>query len=38
MGEPFDVSADADAAAIEAARRLLEERLFALEERARQLL
>jgi lysophospholipid acyltransferase (LPLAT)-like uncharacterized protein len=34
MGEPFDVPRDADAAAIESARRLLEERLRALEGRA----
>jgi lysophospholipid acyltransferase (LPLAT)-like uncharacterized protein len=34
MGEPFDVPADADDAGIESARRLLEERLQALERRA----
>jgi lysophospholipid acyltransferase (LPLAT)-like uncharacterized protein len=38
MGEPFDVQADADSDAIEAARRLLEERLGALERRALELL
>jgi lysophospholipid acyltransferase (LPLAT)-like uncharacterized protein len=35
MGEPFNVPADADAAAIEAARVSLEHRLEALEQRAR---
>jgi hypothetical protein len=34
MGEPFDVPRDADDAGIEAARRMLEERLGALEARA----
>jgi hypothetical protein len=34
VGEPFDVSADADAAGIEAARRELDQRLRALEPRA----
>jgi lysophospholipid acyltransferase (LPLAT)-like uncharacterized protein len=34
MGEPFDVPRDADAAGIESARRLLEERLRAVEARA----
>ena len=34
MGEPFDVPRDANAAGIESARRLLEERLRALEARA----
>jgi hypothetical protein len=34
MGEPFDVPRDADDAAIEAARRMLEERLGELESRA----
>ena len=34
MGEPFTVPADADAAAIEAGRVVLEERLRALEVRA----
>jgi lysophospholipid acyltransferase (LPLAT)-like uncharacterized protein len=38
MGEPFDVAADADEAGIEAARRLLEERLTGLERRAADLL
>lgn len=38
MGEPFDVPPDADDAAIESARRLLEDRLHALEVRARALL
>ncbi len=38
VGEPFDVAADADDAGIETARRLLEERLLALEERARAML
>jgi lysophospholipid acyltransferase (LPLAT)-like uncharacterized protein len=38
MGEPFDVPADADTAAIETARRLLENRLRALERRALELL
>jgi lysophospholipid acyltransferase (LPLAT)-like uncharacterized protein len=38
MGEPFTVPADADAAAIEAGRVVLEERLRALEPRARALL
>jgi lysophospholipid acyltransferase (LPLAT)-like uncharacterized protein len=38
MGEPLDVAHDADAGGIEAARRLLEERLEQLEQRARSLL
>ena len=38
MGEPFDVSANADEAGVEAARKLLEERLSALEARARELI
>ena len=38
MGEPFDVPADADDAAIEASRRKLEADLTALEERARAML
>src|SRR5213083_2478055 len=38
MGEPLDVAHDADANGIEAARRLLEERLEQLEQRARMLL
>jgi lysophospholipid acyltransferase (LPLAT)-like uncharacterized protein len=38
MGEPFDVPADADAAAIESARQLLEGRLRALEPRALRML
>jgi lysophospholipid acyltransferase (LPLAT)-like uncharacterized protein len=38
MGEPFDVSADADEPGLEAARKLLEQRLFALEARAQHLL
>ncbi len=38
MGEPFDVPPDADEAGIESARRLLEDRLHALEVRARALL
>src|SRR5919198_112350 len=38
MGEPFEVPPDADAGGIEAARRLLEERVVSLEERARSLL
>jgi lysophospholipid acyltransferase (LPLAT)-like uncharacterized protein len=38
MGEPLDVAHDADADGIEAARRLLEERLLRLEQRARSLL
>jgi hypothetical protein len=38
MGEPFAVPADADDTGIEAARRTLEERLYALEERARQII
>jgi lysophospholipid acyltransferase (LPLAT)-like uncharacterized protein len=38
MGEPFDVPADADDAAIESARQALEERLRALEGRAKGLL
>jgi lysophospholipid acyltransferase (LPLAT)-like uncharacterized protein len=37
MGEPFDVAADADESGLEAARLLLEQRLYALEERARRL-
>ena len=38
MGEPFSVAADADEAGIEEARQTLEERLFALETRAAELL
>ena len=38
VGEPFDVAADADDAGIEAARQMLENRLHALEERARAML
>lgn len=38
VGEPFNVSRDADDAAIEASRQLLEERLRALEDRARAML
>jgi lysophospholipid acyltransferase (LPLAT)-like uncharacterized protein len=38
VGEPFSVSRDADDAAIEASRQLLEERLRVLEERARAML
>jgi lysophospholipid acyltransferase (LPLAT)-like uncharacterized protein len=38
MGEPFDVPADADEAAIEAARQVLDQRLRALENRAREML
>src|SRR5207244_300910 len=38
MGEPLDVAHDTDANGIEAARRLLEERLQRLEQRARALL
>jgi len=38
VGEPFDVSPDADAAGIEAARRSLEARLASLEQRALALL
>ena len=38
VGEPFHVPAGADDAAIEAARLMLEERLKALEQRARELL
>ncbi|PWT79750.1 MAG: hypothetical protein C5B57_13405 [Blastocatellia bacterium] len=38
MGEPFEVHADADPVEIEAARRLLEDRLRALETRALELL
>jgi lysophospholipid acyltransferase (LPLAT)-like uncharacterized protein len=38
MGEPLDVPKDADADAIEAARRAVEERLIALEQRAVTLL
>src|SRR4249920_3754553 len=34
MGEPFDVATDADQAAMESAREMLEHRLHALEERA----
>src|SRR5437870_9150834 len=37
MGEPLDVAHDADAGGVEAARRLLEERLQRLEQRARLL-
>jgi lysophospholipid acyltransferase (LPLAT)-like uncharacterized protein len=38
MGEPIDVARDADASALEAARRTLEDRLRALEPRASRLL
>ena len=38
MGEPFDVPADADETALDAARRMLDDRLYALEDRARQLI
>jgi len=38
IGEPLDVSTDADAAGIEAAARMLEQRLQALEVRARAML
>lgn len=38
MGEPFDVPADADAAAIDDARQSLERRLAALESRAKAML
>jgi hypothetical protein len=38
MGEPLDVPGDTDDAGIEAARRSLETRLHALEERARILI
>src|SRR5436309_14829385 len=38
VGEPFDVPAEADDSAIEAARRTLEMRLQALERRARELI
>ena len=38
VGEPFNVPADADDAAIEQGRQLLEERLRALEPRARELI
>ena len=38
MGEPFDVPADADEAAIEAARQVLDQRLRALEGRAQEML
>jgi lysophospholipid acyltransferase (LPLAT)-like uncharacterized protein len=38
MGEPFDVSPDADDAGIQAARVMLEQRLGELEKRAAQLL
>ena len=38
MGEPFNVPADADAAGIEAARVSLEQRLAALEQRARHMI
>jgi hypothetical protein len=38
MGEPFDVANDASDEAVEAARRLLEVRLGALEERGRSML
>jgi lysophospholipid acyltransferase (LPLAT)-like uncharacterized protein len=37
IGEPLDVAADADAAAIERARASLDERLYTLEARAREL-
>ena len=38
VGEPFDVAADTDDAGIDAARQLLEQRLRALEDRARAML
>src|SRR4029077_1585984 len=38
VGEPFDVAGDADGTGIEAARRTLDERLRALENRALDLL
>jgi lysophospholipid acyltransferase (LPLAT)-like uncharacterized protein len=38
VGEPFDVAPDADEATIEAARQMLDDRLRALEQRARELL
>jgi lysophospholipid acyltransferase (LPLAT)-like uncharacterized protein len=38
MGEPFDVATDADEAAMESARDMLEHRLHALEERALELI
>jgi lysophospholipid acyltransferase (LPLAT)-like uncharacterized protein len=38
MGEPFEVATDADQAAMEAARAMLEHRLHALEERALELI
>ena len=38
MGEPFEVATDADQAAMEAAREMLEHRLRALEERALELI
>jgi lysophospholipid acyltransferase (LPLAT)-like uncharacterized protein len=38
IGEPFEVPAGADAAAIESARQVLEHRLRALEVRAKQML
>ena len=38
MGEPFDVPADADEAALETARLTLEQRLLALEARAREMI
>jgi lysophospholipid acyltransferase (LPLAT)-like uncharacterized protein len=38
LGEPFNVAADADAAAIEAGRVVLEQRLHALEARAREMI
>ena len=38
VGKPFDVAADADDAGIEGARQLLEERVRALEQRARAML
>jgi lysophospholipid acyltransferase (LPLAT)-like uncharacterized protein len=38
MGEPFDVASDADDKAIEAARQALQNRLLALEPRAKALL
>jgi lysophospholipid acyltransferase (LPLAT)-like uncharacterized protein len=38
MGEPFDVATDADQAALESAREMLEHRLYALEERALELI
>jgi lysophospholipid acyltransferase (LPLAT)-like uncharacterized protein len=37
IGEPFDVAAEADEGQLETARRMLEERLIALEARARDL-